>query len=109
MRTQTTDCGRPVKKNGSTDAGSSPDVEPAERPIIIDILGSVEDFQTASEDGIVLRMVGIDNDTDAPEPTSLTLNGRGIDLNDEWMVDVLNAAAGSLVVTAPDGPMPQTK
>ena len=26
----------------------------------------------------------------APEPTSLTFNGRGIDLNEDGMVDVLN-------------------
>lgn len=45
----------------------------ASRPIIENILGSTENFET----------------TAAPEPTSLTFNGRGIDLNDDMKIDSL--------------------
>jgi hypothetical protein len=49
----------------------------AEVPIVIDILGSTEDFEMAQADGVVFRMVGVENDVDAAEPDGL---GGGISL-----------------------------
>ena len=74
---------------------------------------------SSSEDGKV-DVPGSAAPDGAPEPTSLTFNGRGIDLNEDAMVDTLNSPApdgapeptsltfnGRGIDLNDDGPMPQ--
>ena len=90
-------CGPPVKADGAvscmigihnstSDSGSGAGIEPAELPIIMDVLGSTRDFQLdgGRADPVGQSEPGTQN---TGEPTSLTFNGRGIDLSAEGRIE----------------------
>ena len=54
--TVSTDCGPPVKGSGSTNNVSSPDVDPSELPIVMDVLGSTKDFEMSTGQNEVLSV-----------------------------------------------------
>jgi len=55
--------------------------DPAELPIIMDVLGSTKDFEMAGADGVVFRMLGVDNDTDGAGADALAGAGVGFHLD----------------------------